>query len=132
VFRHYTGRRRKTTKPKRNRPIARNLSSINHTVVGGGIDAVAGEGRDAWFFPASHGSNDYPDLKCEDNEMSLRYIAMFLWGFVLILVAAASLVGFIIDAGQYLDAEGKFSPDAPAFMPGIYFALRDNGSLLPA
>jgi hypothetical protein len=61
--------------------------------------------------------------------MSWRYIAMFLWGFVLILMAAASL-GFILAAGQYLDADGKFSPDVPAFMPGIYFALRDNGSLL--
>ena len=54
---------------------------------------------------------------------------MFFWGFVLILVAAASL-GFILAAGQYLDADGKFSPDAPTFMPGMYFALRDSGSLL--
>ena len=61
--------------------------------------------------------------------MSWRYIAMFFWGFVLILVAAASL-GFILAAGQYLDADGKFSPDAPTFMPGMYFALRDSGSLL--
>ena len=61
--------------------------------------------------------------------MSWRYISMFFWGFVLILVAAASL-GFILAAGQYLDADGKFSPDAPAFMSGMYFALRDIGSLL--
>jgi hypothetical protein len=61
--------------------------------------------------------------------MSLRYIAMFLWGFGLILMAAASL-GFILAAGQYLDTDGKFSANAPAFMPGMYFALRDNGSFL--
>jgi hypothetical protein len=61
--------------------------------------------------------------------MGWRYLAMFFWGFVLILVAAAGL-GFILAAGQYLDADGKFSPDAPTFMPGMYFALRDSGSLL--
>jgi hypothetical protein len=51
--------------------------------------------------------------------MSLRYIAMFFWGFVLILMAAASL-GFILDAGQYLDAEGKFSPDTRIYAGNLF------------
>jgi hypothetical protein len=72
---------------------------------------------------------NYPDLKHEDNEMSLRYIAIFVWAFALISMAAASF-GFIFAAGQYLDAGGRFSPDAPTFMPGMYFALKDTGSFL--
>ena|SRR5580692_9678910 len=71
----------------------------------------------------------YPKTLRIHNRKKRRKLASLLRRFgqaVPVLIDEA----YQIIAGQYLDADGKFSPDVPAFMPGIYFALRDNGSLL--
>ena len=58
-------------------------------------------------------------------------IGIWVWGAATILMAAASLV-FVIAAGFYVDAAGHFPANEPAFMPGMYVALKDNGSLVAA
>jgi hypothetical protein len=62
--------------------------------------------------------------------MILR-IGMYVWGGVTILMAVACSV-FILYAGLHLGPHGNFSLGAPEFMPGMYIALKDNGSIVAA
>jgi hypothetical protein len=61
--------------------------------------------------------------------MSWVLIGIWVWGGATIVLTAACLI-FVVLAGFYLDADGKFSRATPTILPGMYISLKDNGSLV--
>jgi hypothetical protein len=54
---------------------------------------------------------------------------VIVWGTITVVLATAALI-FVTAAGCYLNGDGHFSANAPALMPGMYVAPKDNGSLV--
>ncbi len=58
-------------------------------------------------------------------------LGVWVWGTVTVLLAVASLV-VVVWAGFYLEAQGdKYRfVGAPEYLPGMFIALKENGSLV--
>jgi hypothetical protein len=56
-------------------------------------------------------------------------LGVWLWGGLTVLLALASLC-VVIFAGLSLNMRAEFSPSVPARLPGLYLALKENGSMV--
>jgi hypothetical protein len=65
----------------------------------------------------------------ERTEMNQISVGVWIWGAATTILAAASLA-FVVASAFYVMPGGRFRPNAPSFMPRMYTALKDNGSLV--
>tara|TARA_B110001454_G_C12340470_1_gene275791 strand:- start:160 stop:420 length:261 start_codon:yes stop_codon:yes gene_type:complete len=64
--------------------------------------------------------------------MSLNKVGIYVWGFITVVLALGALA-LVLLAGYHLYPSGetfKFDSETPACLPGLYFAVKENGSLL--
>jgi hypothetical protein len=61
--------------------------------------------------------------------MNWNKVGIWVWGAATVLLAVASLV-VVATAGLHLNARAEFNASTPASLPGLYLALKENGSLV--
>lgn len=61
--------------------------------------------------------------------MTTSRIGVWLWAAITIFFALASLF-VVISAGLYLNVRAEFSVAVPPRLPGLYLALKENGTLV--
>lgn len=64
--------------------------------------------------------------------MTLYQLGTYVWGTITCVLALGS-ISLVVLAGVNMVPDGtgyKFSADAPHWLPGIYTAVKDNGSLM--
>lgn len=61
--------------------------------------------------------------------MKLEQIVSMVWIAATVAVAIVSL-GIVFLTGLYLNAGAQFSANVPSSLPGLYLALKENGTLV--
>ena len=56
-------------------------------------------------------------------------VGVWVWGGVTVFLAVLSLF-IVFSAGLYLNVRAEFAATVPARLPGLYLALKENGTLV--
>jgi len=56
-------------------------------------------------------------------------VGVWVWGGVTVFLAVVSLL-IVFSAGLYLNVRAEFAATVPARLPGLYLALKENGTLV--
>jgi hypothetical protein len=56
-------------------------------------------------------------------------VGVWVWGGLTVFLTLASLC-VVIGAGLHLNVRAEFSASTPSSLPGLYLALKENGSLV--
>jgi hypothetical protein len=56
-------------------------------------------------------------------------VGVWVWGIATVLLAVLSLF-IVFCAGLYLNVRAEFAATVPARLPGLYLALKENGTLV--
>lgn len=56
-------------------------------------------------------------------------VGVWVWGAVTVFLAVVSLF-VVFCAGLYLNVRAEFAVTVPARLPGLYLALKENGTLV--
>ena len=65
----------------------------------------------------------------KDSHRNLIGFGVWAWGLMTAVLAAGALA-LVVAAGCYLGIQDRFAPDCPKWLAGIYFALKENGTLV--
>ena len=56
-------------------------------------------------------------------------VGVWVWGGLTVFLALASLF-VVVAAGLHLNVRAEFSASVPSRLPGLYLALKENGSMV--